>query len=274
MKRLLQTIGIDRMFAALPAAAVVLLTTGLLGLLALDLLLPDPLFLVEEALLGLLLFGGISDLFRRRRLRAPDVPSGRITEVRPAPASVRSLAPRTSALVARFRHLEGVGELVVDGSALAGLGASVQERLDRLRGDDAWLSRKEHDPWQLDRSIRRREEDRARAREDGRSDEVTQLDGRIDELRGSRLEVDARLRAREGLLDELDTLSAQVDELAQQLELDVVDADTLAVSGTVDPAIERLLATAREVAAAAAEVDAAVEQARTAGRLRSVTPER
>jgi hypothetical protein len=264
MKRLLQTIGIDRMFAALPAAAVVLLTTGLLGLLALDLLLPDPLFLVEEALLGLLLFGGISDLFRRRRLRAPDVPSGRITEVRPAPASVRSLAPRTSALVARFRHLEGVGELVVDGSALAGLGASVQERLDRLRGDDAWLSRKEHDPWQLDRSIRRREEDRARAREDGRS----------DELRGSRLDVDARLRAREGLLDELDTLSAQVDELAQQLELDVVDADTLAVSGTVDPAIERLLATAREVAAAAAEVDAAVEQARTAGRLRSVTPER
>jgi hypothetical protein len=272
MRRLIELIGVGRVFERLPNGALVGATLLFTGLLALDFAIPDLVPFLDEAVLALLAAGSVQTLMDRRDRQRGRVPTGKVETPTITPPELKSLRKRAVALGAQARHLIDAGHAVAGLEGLAALPDAVGELSDRLKAHDDFLSHAEHDPWLLDQKIRRAEDRLDRAR----GEAATVVEGELAELRTRRLSVDERLQDREALIARLSSLSRQVDALLA--DLDRLDADGDGVLDELeaanlpdlDPAIAAVLEGIAHGRAAEAEVEQALEQARTAGKLGAV----
>jgi len=272
MRRLLEFFGVGRIFERLPDGALAVATVFFMGLLALDLVVPDLVPLLDEAVLALLAMGSAQTLLDRRATAKARVPTGKVSAPSVAPPELKHLRKRAIALGAKAGHLLDAGHGQPGLEGLAALPEEVGQSLDQLKAHDDFLSHAEHDPWLLDQQIRRFE-----ARLDKASGEAAKvLDGELAELRTRRLGVDERLQDREALLARLGALSRQIDALLadfERLDADgdgVLDELEAASLPDLDPAIAAVLQGIVEGRRAEAEVEAALDQARTAGKLAAV----
>ena len=94
MKNLLTQTGISRFFANLGDGPLVLMMMGVVAFLGLDLLLFDPIPLLDEALLGLMLYGGASELMVRRKRKAAGLAPVDPIQVRRVPSDLKTITTR------------------------------------------------------------------------------------------------------------------------------------------------------------------------------------
>jgi hypothetical protein len=267
LRKFLESIGIDRLYRPLPSALVAIISFFAVGALGLDLLIPDILPFIDEAFLTLLALGGLSEISERRRVASGSVRTGRVQGVRVAVPELKTLPNRVSALIAQARHLRAEGSTVDGLDGLASMQDVVADLLDEMRKADAFLSRAENDPWLLDERIKKLE------RKAAQGDRAVSAD--VEAVRGHRLRVDAVLREREDVLEQLGILSGQIDALIEDLQAFEADPDAtdFAVANMPDlhPKVARVLQSVEEARQAEQELEEALEAGRD-GRPRKVAP--
>jgi hypothetical protein len=264
MRALLESIGLDRVLRALPRGALVMLSFFAVGALGVDLLIPDVLPFIDEALLGLLALASLTELSDRKKIAAGSAPTGRVQGVRSAVPELRTLPNRVAALIAQARHLRAEGSAVEGLDGLPAMQDVVADLLDELREADGFLSRSDHDPWLLDQRIVKLER---KVAEGGDAAAIRDLEA----VRAHRLRVDAVLREREDVLERLTTLSGQVDALIVDLRAYEADPDAtdfaVADLPDLDPRVQRVLRSVEEAREAEEELEEALEAGRS-GRAR------
>lgn len=266
MRKLLESIGMDKLFRPLPTVLVALISFGAVGALGLDLLIPDILPFLDEAVLGLLAFAGLSEMSERKRIKAGSVPTGRVGGVRTAQPELRTLPNRVAALIAQARHLRAEGSAV---DALDGLPAMqdvVADLLDELRKADSFLSRSENDPWLLDQRISKIERRTVQAEQDADVPQRKAATAELEAVRGHRLRVDRILREREDVMERLGTLSGQIDALIEDLRALEASPDATDFSVANLPELHPRIARVLESVDQAREAEEELEEALDAGR--------
>ncbi len=273
MRKFLESIGIDKLFRPLPSALVALISFAAVGALGLDLLIPDIIPFIDEALLGLLALGGLSEMSQRKRIAAGSVPTGKVAAARTPTPELRTLPNRVAALVAQARHLRAQGSTVDGLDGLPAMQDVVADLLDELRKADAFLSRSENDPWLLDQRIAKLERRTVRAEQDSDVPQRQAATSELETVREHRLRVDAILREREDVLVQLSTLSGQIDALIEDLQAFEASPDSTDFSVAnlpeLHPRVARVLASVEEARKAEEELEEALEAGRE-GRPRKV----
>jgi len=166
-------------FGGMPAPLLLLISMTLTVVLGVDLLVPDVLPLIDEAVLAFLLYGSTSSLLGRRRGAA-----GPVTEAIPAKRLVKEANAVASDLAARAKALRAGGLPVRELDGLATLSVSTRALGETLRRADAFLSRKENDPWQVEREVERLERAVAEAEA---GDERARMESLAVALEGARM---------------------------------------------------------------------------------------
>ena len=258
MKRLLNLLPIHLAFRQLPSPvlALMLLWVGLF--LAGDLLVPDPVQLLDEETLAFVLYALVDALrFRRadgRLAEGADREARR--ELRAVPSTLSELESDVKALQ---RDVAGYRSGLAD--TIAPLPDTVRERRKRLAELDAFFARRENDPWSVERELRKRSRDVAAAEVDGDAARLEERRRAVDTTRMRLQDLDRRLDEREELITELERLHAEVLVLREQVR--AVDQGqesfpTTTASVDADEHLAHLSEALREAHTADHEVDAAV----------------
>lgn len=273
MRSILQSIGIDRLLRPLPTRVVGLLTVGSAAILGLDFFLLDPLPFLDEALLALLAVAGYTELSDRKKIAAGSPPTGRVRGVRGAAAELKTLPNRVAALLAHARTLREEGCTVAGLDGLPALREVVKDLLGQLKTSDGFLSRKENDPWLLDQRITKLERRSVQAEQDGDGRQRDASTSELEAVRAHRLRVANVVAEREDVLDQLNSLSAQVDALTGDLAALQADPDatdfSVASLREVHPRVAAVLTSVEEAVKAEAELEEALEAGRQAARPRA-----
>jgi hypothetical protein len=249
-------------FRGIPAPVLLLISATLFVMLGVDLLVPDLLPLLDEAALAFLLYGSTSSLLGRRSRDAgvatEAVSVGRLLkEVDAAARDVDSLA----------RSLRKAGHPLPALGGLQGLRDRTAADSEALRALDATLSRKENDPWQIEREVGRLERSVAEAEAGG---ELPRRESLEVALQGARIharqvgtqsaERDRLVTTLRGRAGRLRTLEATLRVLDTQGEAPDLPQG---VGEGWEPELAAVLADLRDVAVATAELDAMAEPAPT-----------
>ncbi len=257
MTGFLRRVGLDRLFRHLPNSLLVLLTVASTAALGLDLLIPDFIPFLDEALLALLAVGGTATVMERRKS---------VTDGGPLPQppgqELERLDERVLTLVARGQALRAGGH---GASGLDGL-KDLSEVVTGIQADvkraDGFLSRRDNDPWVVDARIEKLQRKAHRAR----GDEATGIASELETLRAHRRAIDTVVRERAEALTSLSSLAGQVDSLSADLEgLEAnPDATDFATAGRPDlhPRIARVLESISEARIAEAELEEALDRGR------------
>ncbi len=273
MSNLTAKTGIARLFGSMGTPLLVLSTMFIVMFAGFDLLLPDPIPLIDEAILVMLMFGGVSELSRRRKLRAANKPLDPMA-VRNTPADLKSLAARTQAVVEQASRLVGRGAAPQVGVRVRELAADVRAMVEELRRADAFLARKENDPWLVDRKLTKlgKQAVDLEVRGDDRKLEVARK--ALAVAQAHRDTVERRVGEREDVMVRMESISAQVDALGEDLGELLRKRHTgrfvTRKLGDLDPRVADVLTALEANAAAEAEVEEAVA-ANKRGRRRTPT---
>ena len=241
-------------FRGIPAPLLFFISLGLAGAL----LMPDFIPLVDEAVFALLLYGSVSTLRDKRR----DRQLGPASEGLPVGKLSKSLDADCAALAARAAELRASGLPVPALDGLARLPDEVKALTDAVRRVDGYLSRKEHDPWQVGREVDRLERSVADAEADGSRGRMETLQIALEGARMLQREVADQTASRDATVAQMQALSSQVSTLSEILrvaaERDDVPAVPLTIGAGWDPRLAAVLAGLREAHAAHAEMEEAV----------------
>ena len=257
----------NSIFSGMPTPVLVVVTAVLFCVLGVNLLVPDFIPLLDEAVLAFLLYGSI------KALRG----SGR-KELGPATADVpvRTLLKEAES---NGKEAEDLAKSLRRGGlpvrALDGV-PTVRERVaalcEELRSIDGFLSRRENDPWQVQREVEKLERAVAAAEAGA---EQQRLESLQVALEGVRMHVDRvaqQSAERDRVVTTLRALSGQLRTLADTLrvveERDGVPTLPGGLGAKWEPELKAVLDGLREVAAATAELDAYAEEPVRRGRTR------
>lgn len=245
----------DSIFGAMPRPVLLLLTGFLAVALGANLLLPDFIPLLDELILAFLLYGSGSALLRR---------PGR--ELRPATENVAARAvikdARTAAddLRKRGKKLRKEGHPVPALDGVAGVATEVDALAKELTTVDGFLSRKENDPWQVQRELDKLKRAVAEAEAAG---EQVRMDSLSVAVEGARMHAERVARStarRDELVNRLRALAGQMTTLAETLkvvdERDAVPNLPERLGQGWEPALAAVVEGLRDVAEARAELDA------------------
>lgn len=247
-------------FRGIPSPLLFLVSLGLLGILGFDLVLPDFVPFLDEAIFALLLYGSVSTLLDRRagRLGATGpaseaLPVGKMSKA--LTADVKLLADRAAAL-----RKEGFPLAALDG--LASLPADATALVDDLKRIDGFLSRKENDPWQVGREVEKLERNVANAEAEGATGRMQTLQVALEGARMHLAEIQDKAAARDAAAARIQAMSAQVNTLSETLRV-VADRGGVpelpaSLGKDWEPQFAAVIDGLREVHVAAAELDEAV----------------
>jgi len=264
MKELLTKTGIARFFSALGNGPLVLMMMGVVAFLGLDLLIPDPIPLLDEALLGLLLYGGTTELMTRRRHKAVGAAPVDALAARRAPADLRTLPGRAQSAVEAASRLVGRGAAPQVGTRVRELASDVRTLCDEVKAADTFLARRDNDPWQSSRQIAKLEKQVVDFEVRGSDAKLEVARKGLALARAHRETIARRVGQREDAMVRLESLSTQVDALNEDLGELLRGKHTgdfvVRRLGEVDPRIAAAVDTLAASAEAEAEVDAAVKR--------------
>ena len=257
MSAFLRRIGLERLFRRLPNGLLVLLTVASSAALGLDLLIPDFLPFLDEALLALLAVGGTATVLERRTIRAEGGPLPQ-----PPGQELARLDDRVLALIARASALRAGGHAAAGLDGLQALPEAVSELQADVKRADGFLSRRDNDPWLVGSKIEKAQRLAQRAS----GEEATRLEAHLAALRAHRIAIDGVVRERADALSALSSLAGQVDSLALDLEnLEAhpdADAALTAKREDLHPHIARVVASLAEARLAEAELEEALDRGR------------
>jgi hypothetical protein len=274
----------DRFIRLIPTPLLVFLTFVLSIFLMLDLAIPDPVPFIDEALFLLLFTGSVTALLDRLR-------SGRIAERPPDPdVAVKGLnAGRvmkdlkfvTRELAAAAKALRSSGHPASALDALTGLPAEAKAKIKELKAAEAYLSRRAHDPYQLDRESAKLEHAAAHAEAGGSQRALAQAREALAAVGARRVEVLSRRDRRDDLLLGMHRLATQSGALLEDLRAESEDkpGGALLSEGlpALDPRFAAVLVALREARTAEAEVEQTLSRpavaAAKSGPKRERTPE-
>ncbi len=244
-------------FRGMPAPLLGLISVTLAVALGADLLLPDVLPLLDEAVLAFLLYGSTSSFLARGRGR--DTRS--VTEAAPVSHLMKeaALAARELESVAGSLRQGGLPVKALD--ALEGLGTGTSLLIDELRSADAFLSRKENDPWQVQREMDHLERAVAEAETSGEGDRQSSLQIALEGARMHSRRVAKQSADRDRIVSVLRARAGQFQRLTAILQLVGEGGDIPVLPDDLgtdwEPELRGVIDGLREVAVAAAELDAA-----------------
>ncbi len=264
MEPLTERLGLDRFYRSLPGPLVAIVTMAACGVLFLDLLLPDPLFLLDEALLGLLALAGSRELVARvdgrrqglgQTVRGPSL-SHSAPQMVPADPELRQLRSALSTLEAVSARVPGAGSVGAR-AAVRELERHGESLATRLSEHDAFLARRDNDPWQVSLAVERKEQRAADLEAGGDTSQLAVATRELAALRSHSASVQARVAERAAELLEVRSLTAQLRSLAQELPRGMAGlSGRLGGSGSLDPKIVTLLRSLEASSKADEEVDA------------------
>jgi len=235
-------------------------------LMGLDLILIDPVPLIDEVFLLFMTAGSTSELLARfrsmRRLPGVDssLPRRSLREQRSVQETLGSLSGRVTALIARARLLESQGHPERLFQPLARLPEQIAEQLRGCRDHEAHESRRENDPWQIRRGIAKLEKAISRRQIGRPTPKLERMRAELIDLQQHEISTLDRLAKAGELKDRLLALSSQVDALGEDLANLADDglvqggAQVLALPD-LDPAIAAVAHGLQDFALAQAEVD-------------------
>lgn len=258
-------------FRGIPAPLLVLISMTLAVVLGIDLLLPDALPLLDEAVLAFLLYGSMSSLLGSRGKRDTRA----VTEAVPVSRLMKEAdgAARQLAALARKLRKGGLPVPALDG--LSRVRTETSRLTDELRVADAFLSRKENDPWQVQRETERLEKAVAEAEAGGEHQRQSSLQIALEGARMHSRRVAKQSADRDRAVSILRSRTGQLQTLAATLTVIDKQGDIPNLPDGLETGWEPELAAAvdglREVAVATAELEGVSEtEARSAqGRSRS-----
>lgn len=269
MNGLIKETGIQSFFRNMSDGVLVMASLFFVAVLGLDLLLPDPLPLIDEFVLFLMTFGGTRELSRRYKAKRLDSPKGRalanpeIPTVTRAAAEVRGLAARADKLAASTGDLS---EPWAAGAAaeLRALALDVRRMNDDLRGHEAFLARTRNDPWQVDRQLARLDRRVVGLEAEGDLGGLKEACVERDEVRAHRQGIEGRIGQRERVVASMERLTRQVDLLSEDLRRLVTGSfdGTWAVAGggDIEPRIRAVMVEILAARDAEAEVEETVRE--------------
>ncbi len=250
-------------FKGMPAPLLFLISFMLLGILGFDLLIPDFVPFLDEAVFGLLLYGSVSTLLDKRkgRRQLEDAP-GAASDALPVGKLARSLESDAKQLAEQARKLLSGGFPVPALAAMSELPDDARRLADEVKRVDGFLSRRENDPWQVGREVERLERDLAEAEAEGRRGRMDTLQVALEGATMHQREVADQAAARDAAVTRMQTLSSQISTLSETLRV-VAERDEVPVLrdslGTGwDPRLAAVLSGLREARVAHAELEEAV----------------
>jgi hypothetical protein len=266
-----------KLFRQLPTPLLTLATVVSVFLMGLDLIVLDPLPLIDEAFLLFMTAGTTTELISRfRGLRRLSGDAGdrvrlSLSDQRLVQETLASLPVRISALMARARVLEDLGHPSRLFGPLQPLSERIGDQLQALREHEGEQSRRDNDPWQIRRQIQKLERAIARRQVGRPTRKLGRMRAELIELQEHEIRTLARLavadEGKRGLL----SLSSQVDVLADDLtRLAAPDPAGGARSDIpiraldlpdLEPALAEVAVALRDFARAEAEVDGAASSA-------------
>ena len=245
----------DSIFGAMPRPLLFVLTGFLAVALGMNLLMPDFIPLLDELILAFLLYGSGSALLRRpgRELRPA-------TEAVAARSVIKEAKSAADDLRKQGKKLRKEGHPVPALDGVAGVVKEVDSLAKELSTVDGWLSRKENDPWQVQRELDKLERAVAEAEAAG---EQVRMDSLSVAVEGARMHADRVARSsakRDEIVNRLRALSGQMTTLTETLkvvdERDAVPTLPDRLGQGWEPALAAVLEGLRDVAEARAELDA------------------
>lgn len=258
-------------FRGIPAPLLVLISMTLAVALGIDLLLPDALPLLDEAVLAFLLYGSVSSLLGSRGKRDTRAVTEAVSVSR-LMKEAAGAARQLDALASKLRK-GGLPVPALDG--LSRVRKETSRLTDELRVADAFLSRKENDPWQVQRETERLEKAVAEAEAGGEHQRQSSLQIALEGARMHSRRVAKQSADRDRAVSILRSRTGQLQTLAATLTVIDKQGDIPNLPDGLETGWEPDLAAAvdglREVAVATAELEGVPEtEARSAqGRSRS-----
>lgn len=257
----------NSIFSGMPAPVLVVVTAVLFCVLGVNLLVPDVIPLLDEAVLAFLLYGSIKAL--RGSGRKELGPTTADVPVRTLLKEAESNGKEAEDLAKSLRR----GGLPV--RALDGV-PTVRERVadlcEELRSIDGFLSRRENDPWQVQREVEKLERAVADAEAGGEQQRHESLQVALEGVRMHEDRVAQQAAERDRVVTALRALSGQLRTLADTLrvveERDGVPTLPDGLGAKWEPELKAVLDGLREVAVATAELDAYAEEPVRRGRTR------
>ena len=251
-------------FRGVPRPMLALISATLAVVLGFDLILPDFVPLLDEAVLAFLLYGSTATLLSRKsvdgRGATEGVKVGRL--VKEAEAAAKRV-------VALGKALGKAGHQVPGMNGLAAVRERTAEECAELRRLDGVLSRKENDPWQVKRELEKLERSVAEAEAEGDMARAQSLEIAIEgaqmhaqqvvQQTADRDKLVMKLRARTGSLSSLEATLVVLEKRGEVPNL----PDGLGDGW--EPELAAVVRGLREVAVATAELEALAEPAARPG---------
>jgi hypothetical protein len=266
-----------KLFRHLPTPLLTLVSLVSVFLMGFDLIVPDPLPLIDEVFLLFMTAGSTTELisrFRGLRRLSGDAGDGvrlSLSEQRLVQETLASLPVRISALIARARVLEDLGHPSRLFGPLEPLSERVGEQFRALREHEGQQSRRDNDPWQIRRQIQKLERAIARRQVGRPTKKLERMRVELVALQQHEIGTLARLAVADEGKRVLLSLSSQVDVLADDLtRLAAPDPAGGARSDIpirtldlpdLEPALAEVAVALRDFARAEAEVDGAARSA-------------
>lgn len=266
--------AVARFFSGVGTPALILLTMASVMVAGLDLVLPDPIPIIDEVFLLFVMITGVREMGRRGRARRLggstaagaiiDVEADAIPRAAVPSRSVKTLLARAQAMADSASQVPGATQEVR--SSARQLTTAVRSMLDELRENDAFEARRDNDPWQVDRRIAALETEVAELEAGGAVRTLEVRRKALEVARAHRTRIDFEGRRRGELLLRMESISAQVDLLANDLGALLAgrhDGDwQIRRAGELDPLIEVMVQGLGAGAEAEAEIEEAVRRAR------------
>lgn len=259
----------NSVFSNLPRPVLFLVSIGLVFMLGTDLLVPDMLPFLDEAVLAFLLYGSTSALLKRRQLG-----DGRpVTESLDSARLSKSLVSEAKELAVEARRLRRGGLPVQALDRIADLPSRAERLTSELKRSDAFLSRRENDPWQVRRGVEKLERAVVDAEVEGEARRRESLEQALEAARMHAAEVRSRSGQRDASVTAIQSLASQARtllELLRRVEDDgAIPPIPSGMGDGWDADLARVVEELRDARVAGAELDEAMRPPRVPRR----TPE-
>lgn len=268
-----------KLFHRLPTPLLSLAAMVSVALMAVDLLLIDPLPLIDEVFLIFLTAGSTSELmarFRSRRRLPPEAGEQvrlSLREQRAAHELLASLPHRVTSLSARARVLEEQGYPARLFGPLQTLSDQVAEGLRFLADHEGKQARRQNDPWQIRRQIKKLEKRIFRVQTGRPTKKLDRMREELVALKEHEIATYVVIRAAGQRSLALAAISDQVDALAEDLTRIAAEGLTpdfpgesrfkTVEIGALEPTIAQVVRALGEFALAEAEVEGAAVETST-----------